>query len=81
MQDGGTGEERSSGAPGAQRKPPWLRISLEAGRDYAEIKKLLRAEELHTVCEEARCPKLHERWGTPTSPWPTATSSLTAAPR
>ncbi len=63
MQDGGTGKEGSAGSQGAMRKPPWLRISLEVGRDYAEVKKLLKAEELHTVCEEARCPNLHECWG------------------
>ena len=32
------------------------------GEVYEEIKALMRSKELHTVCEEARCPNLHECW-------------------
>jgi lipoic acid synthetase len=47
-----------------QRKPEWLKIRLNTTESYIAVKKLVRAEELHTVCEEARCPNLHECWGT-----------------
>ena len=46
-----------------RRKPEWLRIRLNTNQNYREIKSLMRAEGLHTVCEEARCPNLHECWG------------------
>jgi len=46
------------------RKPPWFKIRLNTSESYVGIKKLVREEGLHTVCEEARCPNLHECWGT-----------------
>jgi lipoic acid synthetase len=49
---------------GLQRKPEWLRIRLDAGTKYAYLKHLVREQGLHTVCEEARCPNLHECWST-----------------
>jgi lipoic acid synthetase len=45
------------------RKPEWLKTSLKTTRNYSELKGLLRGQGLHTVCEEARCPNLHECWG------------------
>jgi lipoic acid synthetase len=53
-----------SDAPGITRKPPWFKIRLNTSESYIGIKKLVRTEGLHTVCEEARCPNLHECWGT-----------------
>ena len=47
-----------------QRKPQWLKIRLNTTESYAAVKNLVRTEGLHTVCEEARCPNLHECWGT-----------------
>jgi lipoic acid synthetase len=46
------------------RKPPWFKVRLTTSTSYADIKRLVRSEGLHTVCEEARCPNLHECWGT-----------------
>jgi len=46
-----------------ERKPDWLKIRPPSGGSYKEIKKTLRAYRLHTVCEEARCPNIHECWG------------------
>ncbi len=42
------------------RKPEWLRIKLPTGDKVNEIKKTLRDNRLHTVCEEAACPNLSE---------------------
>jgi len=47
----------------AERKPEWLRVRPPAGEHYAELKSLLRSLNLHTVCEEARCPNVWECWG------------------
>lgn len=41
---------------------PWLKIKLNTNENYRGIKKMLRERKLHTVCEEARCPNLHECW-------------------
>jgi lipoic acid synthetase len=49
------------------RKPAWLRISPPAGEIYTKVKQSLRSRELHTVCEEARCPNIAECWGTGTA--------------
>nr|WP_017554579.1 lipoyl synthase [Heyndrickxia coagulans] len=46
------------------RKPEWLKIKLNTNENYTGLKKLMRTENLHTVCEEARCPNIHECWGT-----------------
>src|SRR5208283_1611912 len=59
----GRGQAVSDG-PGISRKPPWFKIRLNTSESYVGIKRLVRAEGLHTVCEEARCPNLHECWGT-----------------
>lgn len=49
-----------SPAPG--RKPPWLKVTLRGGPNYTELKQIMREGELHTVCEEAMCPNIHECW-------------------
>ncbi|MGH3666386.1 MAG: lipoyl synthase, partial [Egibacteraceae bacterium] len=52
------------GAPTvAQRKPSWLKQTAKlAGPNYRDIKDTMRGLELHTVCEEAGCPNIHECW-------------------
>lgn len=45
------------------QKPDWLKISLETNAGFTGIKRQMRAGNLHTVCEEARCPNIHECWG------------------
>ena len=44
------------------RKPGWLKVKAPGGRNYADIKALMREHRLHTVCEEARCPNIGECW-------------------
>ena len=43
--------------------PDWLKIRIPAPEVVAEVEGLIRAKGLVTVCEEARCPNLHECWG------------------
>ncbi|MDP4157087.1 MAG: lipoyl synthase, partial [Bacillota bacterium] len=45
------------------RKPEWLKIKLNTNEHYTGLKKMMREKGLHTVCEEARCPNIHECWG------------------
>ncbi len=47
----------------AQRKPAWLKQDVPlAGPNYRELKDVMRGQSLHTVCEEARCPNIHQCW-------------------
>ena len=45
------------------RKPDWLKIQLNTTDNFRYLKRLMREERLNTVCEEARCPNIHECWG------------------
>lgn len=44
------------------RKPDWIKIRPPGGENFQEIRKMLRARGLSTVCEEARCPNVAECW-------------------
>src|SRR5262245_43089115 len=58
----GVGADAAHGLGGFRRLPDWLKVSLPGAGEYAETKALLRAQKLHTVCEEARCPNLGHCW-------------------
>ncbi|XP_029008219.1 lipoyl synthase, mitochondrial [Betta splendens] len=45
------------------RLPPWLKTEIPIGKNYNRLKNTLRDLNLHTVCEEARCPNIGECWG------------------
>ena len=45
------------------KRPDWLKVRIPAGPRYIELKNMMRDMELHTVCEEARCPNIGECWG------------------
>jgi lipoic acid synthetase len=46
-----------------EKKPDWLRVRLPGGERYEQLKQMVRRLDLHTVCEEARCPNAGECWG------------------
>lgn len=48
-------------------KPAWLKVPIPAGPKVAGLEKVLRDRQLHTVCEEARCPNLGECWASGTA--------------
>ncbi|WP_126428462.1 lipoyl synthase [Brevibacillus marinus] len=53
-----------------QRKPEWLKINLVTGEklaNFQELKQMMRGKTLHTVCEEAKCPNIHECWANRTA--------------
>lgn len=45
------------------QKPKWLRRSLPTGPEYEKIRKLLKSNDLTTVCSEAKCPNQFECYG------------------
>ncbi|AOU98801.1 lipoyl synthase [Acidihalobacter yilgarnensis] len=42
------------------RKPDWIRVKVPGGPRVERLKRVLRENALHTVCEEASCPNLGE---------------------
>ena len=44
-------------------RPDWLKIKLITSGKFLETRKLIRENNLHTVCEEARCPNIYDCWG------------------
>ncbi|HEX7928610.1 MAG TPA: lipoyl synthase [bacterium] len=52
---------RSQGAPKVP-KPEWLKVKVPQGERFQWIKERARSLNLHTVCEEARCPNIGECW-------------------
>lgn len=55
-------KELDGGVSNMERKPDWLKVRLANGPNFRRLKKLMREQQLHTVCEEARCPNIHECW-------------------
>lgn len=54
---------KKTDAPRFAPKPSWLKVRAPGGETYTRLKSTLRALDLHTVCEEARCPNVGECWG------------------
>jgi len=51
----------------ARRHPDWLKVRIGTGDTYAHIKTMLRDANLHTICEEAKCPNIAECFGSGTA--------------
>jgi lipoic acid synthetase len=45
-----------------QRKPSWIRLKKPDGPAFYETRRLMREQQLTTVCEEASCPNIGECW-------------------
>ncbi|MCG9127117.1 lipoyl synthase [Candidatus Poribacteria bacterium] len=50
-----------------RRHPSWIKARIPSGENYADLKSLMRNLQLHTVCEEARCPNIGECWNNRTA--------------
>ena len=46
----------------AGAKPRWLTVRAPGTSGYRRLKRLVREQSLHTVCEEANCPNIGECW-------------------
>src|SRR5215471_13834251 len=44
------------------RKPDWIRVKAPVSQGYRDTQAIVRANGLHTVCEEAGCPNIGECW-------------------
>jgi lipoyl synthase len=54
-------EARNAQTP-IEKKPAWIKTRLRTGPEYTALRELVRAEGLHTVCQEAGCPNIFECW-------------------
>jgi lipoic acid synthetase len=51
-------------SPIAKDRPPWMTVRAPSARSrFGELTEIVREGNLHTVCEEARCPNIGECWG------------------
>jgi len=48
-------------------KPSWLRVKLPVGKAYANVRKIVDENKLHTICESGNCPNMGECWGAGTA--------------
>ncbi len=54
--------DRSSFKTMPRRHPDWIKVSAPGSPNYLRLKRMMREKNLHTVCEEARCPNIGECW-------------------
>lgn len=50
-----------------RKKPDWLRVKLPVGQSYANVRKVVDENKLHTICESGNCPNMGECWGAGTA--------------
>lgn len=50
-----------------ERKPEWLKVKLTMGDEFMSVRRMINGLNLHTVCEEARCPNIYECWSNRTA--------------
>lgn len=53
--------------PGEPEKPEWMKVRLDLGPGYRDLKRLVEGLSLNTVCEEAGCPNIYECWASGTA--------------
>src|SRR5213080_5134866 len=49
------------------RKPPWLKMKMPGGEEFAKLYNLVNDHRLHTVCQSAKCPNMGECWAAGTA--------------
>src|SRR5438270_6893764 len=49
------------------RKPPWLKMKMPGGEEFSKLLKLVNDQNLHTVCQSAKCPNMGECWSAGTA--------------
>jgi lipoyl synthase len=56
--------ERSLPVAERPRRPEWMKVRAPSqDGQYFDVQKLIHGLQLHTICEEARCPNISECWG------------------
>lgn len=46
-----------------ERRPEWLKVRFSVNDKFRNLKEIVNKNQLHTVCQEARCPNQSECWG------------------
>ncbi len=54
-------EVRNAATP-IEKKPEWIKTRAKMGPEYTALRRLVKSEGLHTVCQEAGCPNIFECW-------------------
>ena len=54
-------EKKNAESP-IEQKPRWIRNQVRTGPGYEDMKSRVSGASLHTVCQEAGCPNIHECW-------------------
>ena len=49
------------------KRPDWLRVKLPYGETYRNVVDIVEENDLHTVCQSARCPNMGECWSAGTA--------------
>ena len=49
------------------KKPSWIKVKIDINDNYKVLDKLVTNNNLHTVCQEARCPNIYECWSRKTA--------------
>ncbi len=49
--------------PPRARHPRWLKVPLPTGQNFHDVRKLIKQNDLHTVCQSAHCPNIGDCWG------------------
>ena len=44
-------------------RPDWLKVRIPSGKNFFEVRRILRSHQLNTICEDAMCPNIAECWG------------------
>ena len=57
----------TSALTSGRRLPSWFKVKARTGPDYLDIKQTMDRLNLHTICEEARCPNRWECWNARTA--------------
>lgn len=57
-------EQNQSNRP---KKPDWLRVKLPIGQEFANVRKIVDENKLHTICQSGNCPNMGECWGAGTA--------------
>ncbi|HLA66640.1 MAG TPA: lipoyl synthase [Acidimicrobiia bacterium] len=58
---------RQGRLPGEPEKPDWMKVRLDLGPGYRDLKRLVEGLSLNTVCEAAGCPNIYECWAAGTA--------------
>ena len=45
------------------RKPDWLKIKIPSGKQYLDVKEIVKQHNLNTICTSGHCPNMNECWG------------------